>query len=281
MTPTLTALARHPVKSCRGHSVTSAVVEPWGLAGDRRWLVVNADGLAVTARTKPRMLLVEPAPEPDGLLFRAPGLADLRVPTPHGRPLTEVQVWQDRVKATLADDAAHGWLTEAIGVPVRLVYLDDPRRRPVDPAYSAAADRVSFADGYPMLLTSEASLAALNELVAAGPNAAEGPLPMIRFRPNLVIGGTGPWAEDGWTELRIGEARFRVAKACSRCVMTTVDPATAVKGREPLATLARHRRFGPRTLFGVNLIPDTPGVTVRVGDPVEVLGTRDGSEPLR
>ncbi|MCU1630964.1 MAG: hypothetical protein JWP64_5913 [Pseudonocardia sp.] len=281
MTLTLAAVARYPVKSCRGHSVGSAVVEPWGLAGDRRWLVADPDGLAVTARTTPRMLLIEPVPLADGLLLRAPGLLDLRVRTPHGNPLADVQVWADRVKATLADEDAHGWLTTAVGAPVRLAYLDDPRRRPVAPEYADAEDRVSFADGFPMLLTSNASLVALNDLTAAGPNAAGGPLVMTRFRPNLVVGGAAPWAEDGWTALRIGEARFRVVKACSRCVMTTVDPETATKGREPLATMVRHRRFGSKTWFGVNLIPDSAGVTVRVGDPVEVLGTRDGSEPLR
>lgn len=281
VTLTLAAVARYPVKSCRGHSVGSAVVEPWGLAGDRRWLVADPGGLAVTARTTPRMLLIEPVPLPDGLLLRAPGLPDLRLRTPHGNPLADVQVWADRVKATLADDDAHGWISTAVGAPVRLVHLDDPRRRPVAPDYSDAADRVSFADGFPMLLTSDDSLAALNDLIAAGPNAAAGPVTMTRFRPNLVVGGAAPWAEDGWTALRIGGARFRVVKACSRCVMTTVDPETATKGREPLATMAKHRRSGSKTWFGVNLIPDTAGVTVRVGDPVEILGTRDGSEPLR
>jgi uncharacterized protein YcbX len=130
---------------------------------------------------------------------------------------------------------------------------------------------VTFADAYPVLLTSESSLTALNSLVAAGPNAAEGPLVMTRFRPSLVVAGAPAWAEDGWRRLRIGAACFRVVKGCARCVLTTVDPRTAVRGKEPLATLARYRRWDGKTWFGMNLIPDNPGAVVKVGDSVQLL----------
>jgi uncharacterized protein YcbX len=272
VTLVVSRLARYPVKSCRGATVTEARVEPWGLAGDRRWMVTEPDGTFVTARALPRLLLVRPEPDADGLVLHGPGVAPLPVPVPEGGPLVDVVVWRDRVKATYAGDAAAAWLTELLGRPLQLVHLDDPRRRPVDPDFGAAGDTVSFADGFPLLLTTDGSLAALNELIAAGPNAGEAPVPMIRFRPGVVVAGSAPWAEDGWTALRIGGARFRAVKPCGRCVVTTLDPDTAEKGREPLATLARHRRIGGKAVFGTNLVPDTPGVVIRVGDEVEPLG---------
>lgn len=267
------AIARYPVKSCRGQALAEAVVEPWGLAGDRRWMLVDAEGGFVTARKHPRLLLVTPRPEADGLTISAPGAPELRVRPPDG-PLVEVGIWRDRVKATPAGDAAHAWFSRHLGFPVSLVYLDDPSRRPTAKAYGLATDVVSFADGFPLLLTSTASLDALNELIVAGPHASEAPLPMARFRPNLVVDGAQPWAEDGWRRIRVGDgpgaARFRVVKSCGRCVLTTIDPQTAVKGREPLVTLGRHRRGTHGVLFGMNLAPDTPGAVIRVGDPVSV-----------
>ena len=270
---TLTGLHRYPVKSCRGHALDSATVEPWGLAGDRRFMLVDDDATAVTARDLPRMVLVSPELRPDGLLVRAPGVEPLTVPLPTG-PHAAVRVWDDQLAATPATAEAHSWFSEVLGASVRLMYLDDPTRRPTDPEYGLITDLVSLADSYPMLLTTEESLAALNEL---GPE----PMTMTRFRPNLVVSGPPPWSEDGWRRVRIGDAEFRLVKACSRCVLTTVDPDTGRKGHEPLRTLARHRRWGGKVWFGVNLVPDTPGVTVRVGDPVEVLDLTDSAEPLR
>jgi uncharacterized protein len=275
---------RYPVKSCRGEPLAESGVEPWGLAGDRRWMIVDDDGAVVTAREHPRLVLVTPAisAAEDAITFRAPGLPDLTVPVPApgtvpgiaARPgtsrLVPVTVWDSRLLAAEAADEAAEWLTKIVGESVRLVYLDDPARRPVNAKYSRPADRVSFADGYPLLLTSEASLAELNEWIAGGPHAAEGPLPMTRFRPNVQIAGAPAWAEDGWRRIRIGAVPFRIAKGSDRCVLTTIDPDTAVKGREPLVTLARRRRWDGKIWFGVNLIPDGPG-RIRPGDEVAVL----------
>jgi uncharacterized protein YcbX len=272
VTLVVSRLARYPVKSCRGAGLTEARVEPWGLAGDRRWMVTDPDGTFVTARALPRLVLVHPEPAGEGLTLRGPGVAPLAVPVPDGGPLVDVVVWRDRLKATFAGEEAAAWLTELLGRPLQLVHLDDPTRRPVDPDVGAAGDTVSFADGFPLLLTTDGSLAALNELIAAGPDPGEGPVPMVRFRPNVVVAGSAPWAEDGWTALRIGAARFRAVKPCGRCVVTTIDPDTAEQGHEPLATLARHRRIDGKLVFGTNLVPDTPGATIRVGDAVEPLG---------
>jgi uncharacterized protein len=197
--------------------------------------------------------------------------------------LVDVTIWDDRVPARLADTGAGDWFSEVIGRPLRLVHLDDPRRRPVDPDVAAPGDVVSFADGFPVLLASEESLGQLNAWIAEGPRAADGPLPMTRFRPNLVVAGAPAFAEDGWRRIRVGEVEFRVLTPCIRCVLTTIDPDTAARTKEPLVTLARHRRIGQKLLFAMNLVPEAPLASrvpedpygsVRVGDPVEVLEIR-------
>jgi uncharacterized protein len=269
----ITDIWRYPVKSCRGERLTEAAVEPWGLAGDRRWMVVDADGAPVTAREHPQMLLVTPRLGERQVTLSSPGLSDLVVPVPSGRDLVPVSVWASDLLAAPAGDEAATWLSKVIGESVRLVYLDDPTRRPTHPDYSEPGDRVSFADGYPLLLTSESSLDAVNGWIAEGRKAAEGPIPMRRFRPSVVVSGAPAWAEDGWRRLRIGPVTFRNARGCDRCVMTTVDPDTAVKGHEPLFALARHRRWDNKIWFGVNLIPETPAqdALIRPGDPVKIL----------
>jgi uncharacterized protein len=283
----VTDLYRYPVKSCRGEQLPAASVEPWGLAGDRRWMIVDPGGEVVTAREHPMLLLVTPFLAGDGAIrLTVPATPDLAVPVPVVGELIPVTVWGTKLLAALASMAADAWLSEVVGEPVRLVYLDDPTRRRPNPAYSRDSDRVSFADGYPLLLTAEGSLGKLNELIAAGPLAAEGPLPMRRFRPNVVVAGSAPWAEDRWRLLRIGDVVFRNVKGCDRCVLTTIDPDTAAKGKEPIATLARSRRWDGKVWFGINLIPDSPqpGGTggIRVGDEVEILEQADrGDGPLR
>ncbi len=170
-----------------------------------------------------------------------------------------MNVFGTKVEGVPAAADAHAWCSAFLGAGVRLVHMDDPAtRRPVDPAYALPGETVSFADGYPLLVTTLASLDALNSLIAEGPHAHEGPLPMNRFRPNVVVAGTEPWAEDHWTRIAIGEVVFRAPKPSGRCVVTTTDQATAVRGREPLHTLARHRRRDGRLLFGQNLVPLSP-----------------------
>ncbi|MEU1540478.1 MOSC N-terminal beta barrel domain-containing protein [Actinacidiphila glaucinigra] len=266
-TPRLSALHVHPVKSLGGQRLSEAAVEPWGLAGDRRWMLADAAGRCVTQREQPRLALARAESSPGGgLLLTAPGMPVLDIDVPEPSMTVPVHLWGDRVEAVPAGEAAAAWFSGYLGTEVALVHLDDPgRRRPIDPEYARPGETVSFADGFPLLVTTEASLAALNALVAAGDHPGEGPLPMDRFRPNAVIAGTDAWAEDTWTRIRIGEVEFRVVKPCGRCVVTTTDQDTAVRGREPLRTLARHRRFGGRLVFGQNLVPVRPG-TLRVGD---------------
>ncbi|MGH7747343.1 MAG: MOSC domain-containing protein, partial [Candidatus Dormibacteria bacterium] len=245
------------------------------------WMLVDQQGEAVTARKYPQLVLVTPEPHPAGLLVRAPDVDPLLVATPNGAEPCDVWVVSSVVAAAPAAQEASSWFSKVVGEPVRLVYLDDPTGRWPNPRYSRASDRVSFADGYPLLLATEESLLALNDLINEGPRPEEGPISMVQFRPNLVVAGSAAWAEDGWRVLRIGAARFRAVKACNRCVLSTIDPSTAAKGKEPLTTLARHRRWDGKTWFAINLIPDSPGVTLRVGDQVEILVQVDTTEPLR
>lgn len=281
-TGTLTALYRYPVKSCRGLSVHRARVERAGLDGDRRWMLAHPDGTTATARTLPRLLLAVPEVGPDGLTVTAPGMRTLRVRTPDAdaEPMA-VKVHRWDTAGRRAGAQAEAWFSALAGAELHLVHLDDPDRRRPDPAFSEPGDRVSYADGYPLLLIAQESLARLDEWVAAGPQPLDGPLATARFRPNLVVSGFGAFAEDGWRRIRVGGARFRVAKGCARCVLTTVHPDTAERGEEPLATLARYRRFDRGVWFGVNLIPDDPGAQVRVGDPVRVLESVDPTDGPR
>ncbi|MFJ9819626.1 MOSC domain-containing protein [Streptomyces sp. NPDC101151] len=262
----------HPVKAFRGVAPREAGVEPWGLAGDRRWALIDDGGKVVTQREQPRLALAAAEPMAGGgIRLSAPGLEPLTVPVPEPVATVPAHVFGTKVEAVAACDAAHDWCSTYLGAETRLVHMDDPAtRRPVDPDYALPGETVSFADGYPLLVTTIASLDALNSLIAQGDRAAEGPLPMNRFRPNVVVAGTEAWAEDTWSRLSIGEVVFRVARACGRCVVTTTDQGTAVRGREPLRTLARHRRVGGQLLFGQNLVPLSAG-TIRVGDPVRLL----------
>ncbi|MEV2246664.1 MOSC N-terminal beta barrel domain-containing protein [Streptomyces sp. NPDC049970] len=272
-TPVLGAVRIHPVKSLAACVTDEAAVEPWGLDGDRRWTLIDRDDRVVTQRQQPRMAQLSADPLPGGgVALSAQGSAPLEVAVPGPGPTVVATLFRNKIEVVEADPAAHDWFTARLGAEVRLVHLDEPsHRRPLDPEFGRPGETVSFADGFPLLLTANASLDALNALVAQGDRPEEGPLPMDRFRPNLVVDGTEPWAEDGWGRISVGEVAFRVAKPCARCVVTTTDQRTAERGREPLRTLARHRRTGKDLLFGQNLVPEGTGV-IRVGDPVRVIG---------
>ncbi|MFE3035147.1 MOSC domain-containing protein [Streptomyces canus] len=269
----LSSIHVHPVKAFRSLALQEAAVEPWGLAGDRRWALVDDGGKVVTQRQHPRLAQAAAELLPGGgVVLSAPGVEPVTVPVPEPGETVTLDIFGDKVQGVpAADEAAHAWCSAYLGARTRLVHMDDPAtRRPVEPEYALPGETVTFADGYPLLLTSTASLDALNSLISEGRHAAEGPLPMNRFRPNVVVGGTDAWAEDDWSLVAIGDVTFRVAKMCGRCVVTTTDQDRAVRGKEPLHSLARHRRFGGSLVFGQNLVPRSRG-TIRVGDPVTIL----------
>ena len=260
----------YPMKAARAVDLDRSVVEPWGLAGDRRWLLVDEDGRCVTQREEPSLARVTITYTPAGsIAVEAAGRPAQQVAPPgRGANLMKVTVWESVVLAAAAGRAADAWFSAYLGRPVRLVYLDDPARRPVDPEYGRAGDTVSFADGYPLLLTNSGSLDQLNRWLTAD---GDRPVPMTRFRPSVVVAGAPPWAEDHWRRVRIGAVSFRVVKPCGRCVVTTIDQVTGVRGAQPLKMLGRRRNLGQQLVFGQNLIPDSVGA-IRVGDVLHVLG---------
>jgi uncharacterized protein YcbX len=265
---TLASVHIYPLKGCRAVDLSESAVEPWGLAGDRRWLLVDADYRFISQREHASLarLVVTYGPGP-GVTVSSDGRRPLFVAVPEPAEMLKVTVWRSTVPAAAAGPAADAWFSAYLGQPVRLVYLDDPARRAVDPGFGRDGDVVSFADGYPLLLTSTASLDQLGDWLAA---QGERPVPMNRFRPSVVVTGDEPWAEDRWRRLRIGPVSFRVAKPCGRCVVTTTDQATGERGTQPLKILGARRRSGQSLVFGQNLIPDSPGL-IRVGDPVEIM----------
>lgn len=264
----LTNIVIYPVKSCRGIPLRSARAEERGLRRDRCWMLVDEASCFLSQRSHPRLALVDVVLADDQVKLSAPSLSDILLPAAGGETL-EVRVWQDSVTAARVSPAADTWLSDFLQTPCRLVYLPDAVRRPVDPTYARGDEHVSFADGFPYLLCAEESLADLNARLSA---SGATPLTMDRFRPNLVVGGSEAYAEDGWQKLRIGAVTFRVVKPCARCIVTTVDQRTGERGEEPLRTLAGYRRRDDdRVLFGMNLVAENEG-ELSVGDAVEILG---------
>ena len=265
----------YPVKSLAGLTVPEGEVEPWGLRHDRRWLVLSPDGGVLTARERPHMLSIGAIPLARGAIeLTGRGSSTLSVEAPvDGEPLPTALSRLESVRA--AGREADEWLSHQLGEPVRLGWLDDPRRRTVSAAHGGQpGDLLSLADAGPLLLTTTASLRQLNDWV--GEEAAErgeqpaAPIVMERFRPNIVLERVDvPFVEDTWSTLRIGDVEFRFAEHCDRCVLTTIDPRTLAQGKEPLRTLARHRKVGGKTYFGVRVVPLTTG-QLRVGDTVTV-----------
>ena len=268
----LSALHIYPVKSCRGLSVSSAELGDHGLVGDRRFMIVNeADGLFLTQRSHPRMALIETTLTRESLILSSPKHPAVTVPLDASAGQRRVTVWKSTVNADDCGDEPAEWLSGFLGSPLRLVRMGGTYQRPNLKPAAQAGDVVSFADSCPFLIISEASLADLNDRLVA---KDEEPLPMNRFRPNFVVAGCAPYAEDTWGSLRIGDAIFRSAGPCSRCPITTTDQLTAKRGKEPLKTLASYRRNAsdPTDVdFGINLIHETKRGTIQVGANVALL----------
>ena len=263
---TLSALHIYPIKACRGHAGQEAFVERRGLAHDRRLLIIDAQGIAVTQRDNARLALVLPELDGESLGLSAPGMPVLNLPLTETGPMRSVTVWDDSgIQAVDQGEEVAGWFSTYLKDPVRLVRMTKNSIRPVSPKYAQRSDdQVSFADGYPILIASRESLDDLNTRLQT-------PIPMNRFRPNLVVAGCRPFEEDTWKRIRIGEVEIGLVKPCSRCEVTTIDQAAAVRGKEPLTTLARFRRLeGSKVMFAMNAIPLNEG-RLRVGEPVEIL----------
>jgi uncharacterized protein YcbX len=266
--PEVSGLIYYPIKACRGIETQAARVERLGLEHDRRMMVVTPAGHFLTQREYPRLALVAPSISGGLLTLSAPGMESLRLPILKSGPTCPVDIWRSKgVQAVDQGKLAAGWFSDWLGADVRLVHFAEGYIRRVNEKYAVNSDdHTGFADGYPILLASEESLANLNARL-------ETPLPMNRFRPNLVVSGCEPFDEDTWDRIYIGAVEMAVVKPCARCVVTSIDKETLEKNKEPLKTLATFRRGVGGVMFGQNVIPLNEG-RLEPGMNVEVLSTR-------
>ncbi len=261
------ALYVYPVKSCAGIRCEQATLDVRGLQHDRGWMVVDEHDEFVTQREHPRLALVSPQLDADILRLTTPEGHTLAIPTAGVTGLTrQVRVWHEMCEAVDQGNEAAQFFSDWLGEAVRLVKMADNCERQVNPSYAQTPVVTGFSDGFPLLLISEASLDDLNARL-------DTPLPMNRFRPNLVVKGCNRFAEDGWHQLKIGNIVFHVAKPCDRCAVTTIDQTTGARGVEPLRTLATYRRAGAKVFFGQNIMHRSTG-TIAVGTHLEVVADK-------
>jgi uncharacterized protein YcbX len=261
----VSALYFYPIKSCGGISLEVAKISQRGIRGDRAFMVVDLAGRFITQREQPRMALIRPVIREDGVLtVTAPNMPEISIAADDTGNRYNVEIWDDTCVGVDQGDAIATWFSTCLGIACRVVHMPEDYIRQVNPQYATQEqDQVAFSDGYPLLLLTEASLADLNARM-------QEPLPINRFRPNIVLEGTLPYVEDTWRKIYIGEVAFYIVKACARCPITTTDQATAVVGKEPLRTLATYRRAQKGVIFGQNLIHAHEGI-IRLGDTVEVV----------
>ena len=250
----------YPLKGARGIAQARADVLAGGLRHDRRFMLLDAAGTFLTQREHPRLALITTALAPSALVLGVPGAPDVEVPLAPTGPRRRVRVWDDDVDAVEVPGEAADRISTHLGERCTLVFMPDDVVRQVAAPYGAPGDRVGFADGYPLLLASRASLADLNARLAS-------PVPMDRFRPNLVVEGGEAYDEDHYEGVKVGALAFRMPKRCARCPVTTVDQRTAEVSKEPLRTLATYRSSSNNVYFAQNLIPDASG-TIAIGDDV-------------
>lgn len=272
--PTVCGLFIYPIKSCGGISLSEAFIEERGFRYDRRWMVTDEQGLFLTQREEPRLALARVSIAGEDIEMTAKGLTPMRMPLRWGEGESiSVEIWGQTVKALRGPRESEKWFKALLGRTCRVVYMPDTSDRPMAPRDSPEGRRIAFSDAVPFLLISEGSLDELNKRL-------DSPVPMNRFRPNIVVGGVEPYAEDTWKDVSIGGVKFEVLRPCSRCVTTTVDQDTGVRGVEPLRTLSTYRRRGTKVMFGQNVIHRGVGV-VRVGNELEVVSMRDSEELSR
>lgn len=256
----------YPVKSLAGIRLDEAIAEEKGFQHDRRWMLVDREGRFVSQREYPKLALLGVELEEEGLNVFDRKNPDDSIFVPFGMalgPEKRVVIWDDEVSAKVVDAGISRWFTEILGFEVDLVLMPEESKRPVDPRYAVNSESVSFADGMPYLIIGQASLDELNSKL-------EKPVPMNRFRPNLVFSGGSPFLEDMLRKIRIGSVDFQIVKPCARCVMTTVDQDTAEQGKEPLKTLASFRTVNNKVMFGQNVVALTLG-KVKLGDTITPL----------
>jgi uncharacterized protein len=253
----------YPIKSAGGIEVSTAFLETSGPSKDRRWMLIDADGLFLSQRKVPRMALIKPRFDGPDLAVEAPGMPPLVIPPWSGEgDWISVQIWRDSLRLPHPNQSYSDWFSEFLERPCRLVHLPDSVTRGIEPPFEDTKWRVSLADGYPLLLITQESLDLLNQRLPS-------PVEMERFRPNLVIADAAPHEEDTWASVQIGSVEIAVVKPCARCSIVLVDPRTGRAGLEPLKTLAGYRRMPRSVLFAQNALIVNGG-HLRVGTPVNV-----------
>lgn len=259
----VTRLRIHPVKGARGCDVDAVDFDVLGPSFDRRWMVVTPDGGFVSQRDTPALATVEARVADGHLTLAAPGIETIALPVSPGGDPIRVSVWNSVVDVRAVAPVADEWLSSVLGGAHRLVFMRADDVRHTDPAY-AKGHRVSFADGYPALLVTEGSVDEVSRRVGRA-------IPVERFRPNIVVTGERPHAEDFWRSFTIGPLGFRGVKLCARCKVTVTDQESGVRDpdQEPLRTLARYRRIESMVYFGLNVVHGGTG-RISVGDPVEI-----------
>lgn len=281
----LTKINVFPIKSLDGYAPNSAIVEKQGLQYDRRWMITDLNGMFMTMRTNGRMALLKAVVE-NGILsiFEKENLQNgvkMLISSQITEGVIEAEIWDDKVNSVLVSSEANAFLSDFLNKKCQLVTMPATTERRVDANYNTGDDIVSFADGYPFLIIGEASMSELNNRIS-GKNPTTTPLPtasgsavsMRRFRTNFVFSGGQPFEEDTFTHFKIGDVDFMSLKPCARCVLTTRDPDTGVKGKEPLETLMTFRQKDTKILFGQNVVwndkkwQQTGQPLVKVGDTI-------------
>jgi hypothetical protein len=260
----ISAITIYPVKSLAGNSVEDAEVVETGFRDDRSWMIVGEDGVFITQRQHPMLALIRTEVTEAGIRLSVPGRDSIEVTAVDDGHSVPVEVWEQPCNGVDQGSAAAELFSEYLGRPCRLVRMHAGFRRRIKPKYYSGEDAsLRFADSMPFLLISEASLADLNRRL-------DEPVPMDRFRPNLVVSGGNAFQEDAWKRIRVGGVLMQVVKSCVRCEITTIDQETGVKGIEPLETLGTYRTGAKGVLFGRHLLHESLG-NIRVGDEVEVI----------
>ena len=278
----VSALHLYPLKSGRGIALSEADIGPEGIPGDRRMMLVEADGSFITQRDLPLLAKLTVTPEQAVTRIAFDGEYEIKVSHPPADRRMDVVIWKSPVNAAVADEATNAKLSSWIGRDVRLVFFDAHSQREASAEWAGDGTPVTFADGYQILVSTTASLAALNADMAAHGEASVG---MDRFRPNIVVETEEAWVEDGWTAIEISGVVLDLVKPCARCIMTTQDQMSGSReGASPMPAMGRIRmsadRRVPGPLFGWNAVPRTSG-RVRLGDPVRVLGVREAPWPMK
>lgn len=256
----------YPIKSLGGIALQSASVKKKGLQYDRRWMLIDQHGVAMTQRSIPEMALFKVRMEKERITidFRQSGRtissAILEGGSPATGPGTTASVWDDKVHVLEVNSEISGWFSRHLKIPCRLVAFPEKNPRPVDPRYSIPNEHVSLADASPFLIIGQKSLDDLNAKLPE-------PVPMNRFRPNFVFTGGTPFIEDTWKDVSIGTLRFVAVRKTDRCILPTIDQETGTKGAEPLKTLSTYRKIDNKVYFGQNMVSFDEG-KIAVGDRI-------------